>query len=721
MGAKISPDGRWISWLASWEGVLNVWLAPIDDVGAGQPVTRTSGRPIRWQHWSADGRFLMFVNDETGDENHHVFAVDPVESSVRDLTPIANISAQPSLLSADVPGEVAVKINDRDARWHDLYRIDLATGQRTLVWENTQELAHIGLDWRLQPRHARSNAPDGGAKLWRIEGTELRPWRDVPYEDLMTTWVSLFNRSNERVLMLTSTGRETAAYYWHDWATGNETLIAQHPRADCSLVVLHPTTFEVEAVAAAASRREWIHVAPGVATDFELLHDRLAGFEFSIESKTQDNRRWIVMAHKAEQPATYFLLERDKQSLTELFRARPALAPYRLAPMQTVQTRSRDGLNLVSYLTLPAGIDSARPPEPLPMVLVVHGGPWFRDSYGYRGDHQWLADRGYAVLSVNYRGSTGFDKAFIAASEKQHAAKMHDDLIDMVEWAIREGIAQRDKVAIFGGSYGGFAAFVGATFTPDVFCCSVPVVGITNLQTLMETMPPYWAGFAEYMYRSFGDPRTPEGCALLAERSPIHKVERIRKPMLIFHGANDVRCKVAEAIRLSPPCKPGGYPSPMSCTRTKGTVSRSRRTGCRTLPWPRRFLRAISAGHASRLGAISTARTTRSVPARRCFGRSAPGSCGSGCRARTDRPAREVQLGGPSLEAVLQRRREPGLGLRACGSQPSIAESDARDPYRTSRQIDPVGQTVVEAEPNGTAHGSKASPWQSLARRQSLL
>jgi dipeptidyl aminopeptidase/acylaminoacyl peptidase len=546
-GAKLSPDGQWISWLAPVDGVLNVWMAPAAEIKAGGPVTRTKGRPINWQDWSADGRFLMFLNDETGDENRHLFVVDPKTLAVRDLTPLANISVQLSLWSLDAPGDIVVKINDRDVRWHDLYRIDLATGKRTLIWENTEELLNIHLDWHLRPRHARSNAPDGGSRLWRIEGTTLRPWRDVPYEDMLTTWAGIFNRSNERLLLLTSMGRETAAYYWHDWNTGRETLIAEHPKADCSHLILHPTTYEVDAVGVTAAQREWVYVAPSIAAEFALLRKRLAGFEFSVESQTDDNRRWIVTAHKAEQPATYFLLDRDKQSLTELFRARPALAPYRLAPMQTIQARSRDGLDLVSYLTLPAHIEGDRPPEPLPMVLVVHGGPWSRDIYGYRGDHQWLADRGYAVLSVNYRGSTGFGKAFIAASEKQHAAKMHDDLLDMVTWAIREGIAQGDKVAIFGASYGGLAAFIGATFTPDVFCCCVPVVGITNLRTLLESMPPYWAGFAEFMYRSYGDPRTPEGRALLAERSPINKVDRIEKPMLIFHGANDVRCKIAES------------------------------------------------------------------------------------------------------------------------------------------------------------------------------
>jgi hypothetical protein len=247
-GAKISPDGRWISWLAPVDGVLNLWMAQANDIKAGEPVTRTKGRPINWQDWSADGRFLMFLNDETGDENRHLFVVDPMTHAMRDVTPLANISVQLSLCSLEAPGGVAVKINDRDARWHDLYRVELATGQRTLIWENTDELQDIRLDWHLRPRHARSNPPDGGSRLWRIYGTTLRPWRDVPYEDNLTTGAGVFNRSNERVLLLTSMGRETAACCWHDWVTGHETLIAEHPKADCSHLVLHPTTYDTASI-----------------------------------------------------------------------------------------------------------------------------------------------------------------------------------------------------------------------------------------------------------------------------------------------------------------------------------------------------------------------------------------------------------------------------------------------------------------------------------------
>jgi dipeptidyl aminopeptidase/acylaminoacyl peptidase len=303
-------------------------------------------------------------------------------------------------------------------------------------------------------------------------------------------------------------------------------------------------TFEPEAVAIDPGRQQWTTLTPAVASELALIQARLPGHGFHVQSQTDDDRCWIVVSYTAQQPPTYHLLDRDVQTLIELFAARPDLKAYRLAPMHAVEAKSRDGLTLVSYLTLPAEVENVRPPKPLPMVLIVHGGPWARDIFGY---HQWLADRGYAVLSVNYRGSTGFGKAFIAASEKEHARKIHDDLIDMVEWAVAQGIAQRDKIAIFGKSYGGLASFVGATFTPEVFCCAVPVVGISNLQTLLESMPPYWAGFAENMYRSFGDPRTEEGRKLLAERSPINKVENIKRPMLIFHGANDVRCKVTES------------------------------------------------------------------------------------------------------------------------------------------------------------------------------
>jgi dipeptidyl aminopeptidase/acylaminoacyl peptidase len=545
-GPKLSPDGRRLSWLAPVDGVLNIWVAPADSVAAGQPVTRTNGRPINWHDWSPDGRYIMFLNDENGDENLHLFVVDPATCELRDLTPFANIQAMPTHWSRITPDKIAISLNDRDPRWHDVYLLDLATGQRTLIWENRQEFGFVGLDWQLKPRHARSNTSDG-ARLWRIDDGNVTHWRDVAFDASWTTDVMSFDATGEQLYMLSCIAQDKSALVRVDWSTGDERVLFESARADVTEVILNARTFAPEAAAIDPGRQQWTALTPAVAPELALIQARLPGHAFHVQSQTDDDRRWMVVSYTAQQPATYHLLDRDRQTLTELFAARPELKAYRLAPMHAVEAKSRDGLTLVSYLTLPAGIESDRPPNPLPMVLIVHGGPWARDIFGYRGDHQWLADRGYAVLSVNYRGSTGFGKAFIAASEKEHARKIHDDLIDMVEWAIEQGIAQRDRVAIFGMSYGGLASFVGATFTPEVFCCAVPVVGISNLQTMLESAPPYWAGFIEYMYRSYGDPRTEEGRKLLAERSPINKVDNIRKPMLIFHGANDVRCKVAES------------------------------------------------------------------------------------------------------------------------------------------------------------------------------
>jgi acylaminoacyl-peptidase len=549
-GAKLAPDGRFVSWLAPVDNVLNVWVAPADSVSSGQPVTRTKGRPINWQDWSPDGRHIMFLNDENGDENLHLFAVDPQTSGLRDVTPLANIRAVPNRWSFLAPDKIAVSLNDRDPRWHDVYLLDLATGERSLIWENRQEFDDVGLDWQLRPRHASSNAPGGGSRLWRIDGEKVTHWRDVPYDDMITTRLMWFDAAGRHVHMRSSIDRDTSALLRVDWSSGDEQVLFRSERADVTDTIFNARTFEPEAVCIDPGRREWSALTPKVEAELAFIRDRLPGHDFTVQSQSDDDRQWIVMSYNAQQPATYHLLDRDRLILTELFTARPELKSHRLAPMQTIDGKSRDGLRLVSYLTLPAELEATRPGKPLPMVLVVHGGPWGRDGFGYRGDHQWLADRGYAVLSVNYRGSTGFGKAFVAASEKQHARKMHDDLIDMVEWAVAEGIAQRDRIAIFGVSYGGYASFVGATFTPEVFCCAVPVVGISNLQTMLESTPPYWAGFAEFMYRSYGDPRTEEGRALLAERSPIHKVADIKRPMLIFHGVNDVRCKVAESDQI---------------------------------------------------------------------------------------------------------------------------------------------------------------------------
>ena len=557
---ELSPDGRMLAWRADVDGVMNIWVAPVDALGEATPITSLPGRPIVSHDWTPDCRWILFMKDLNGDENYNIHIVDPVTREVRNLTPFPKVAARLVQPSPDMPDKVLVHLNDRDAHWHDVWKVDIATGARTLVYENTDRLGAIHCDWQGKLRFGRRSGVEKGTdELLRFVGGRLVPWRIIPFEDSLTTYLAHFNRIGTHFLMSSSVGRNTSAILRVDAETGAETVLAEHPQADVTMFQLDPETFEVTAVEVDPGRRKWIVVDPAVRATHEQIKAEFADVDYMVTSTSRDHTRWLVTVWGPEKPATYYLVDRTKGAITELFSARPDLKPYRLAGMQAISIKSRDGLDLVSYLSLPPD-EKPRPRAPLPMVLYVHGGPWARDAYGYNRDHQWLANRGYAVLSVNYRASSGFGKVFLNAGNQQHAAKIHDDLIDGVEWAIREGIARRDKVAIMGWSYGGYSSFVGATFTPDVFCCSIPVVGITDLVTLMENSPPYWADYIDQFARRYGDHTTEEGRSFLRSRSPLYEVDNIQKPMLIGHGANDVRCTLAQSDLIVAAMKAKGIP-----------------------------------------------------------------------------------------------------------------------------------------------------------------
>ena len=546
---QISPDGQWLSWLAPKDGVLNVWIAPASDVNAARIVTDDRKRGIRFYGWALDHRHILYMQDEDGTEDWHIYAVDIETRNVRDLSPIAGVQARIQETSLDYPNVLALAINDRDKSWHDIYRVDIGTGKRELLWENRQELAEVILDRQLEPRLAlKTREKEGGQTIYRIAGRDLTPMGVVEHEDDLTTYPVGFTRDGKTFYRVSSIGRDKAALLAVDWQTGDERLLAEHPKADIGRVLLHPQTFVAQAVSARYMRNDWIPLEEGIAADLKHLHAELPG-EVDIADRTHDDSRWVVVAGAAEAPATYHLYERKGRKLTKLFEAREELKPYRLAPMHGEVVRSRDGLELVSYLTLPAG-EGKRPKRPLPMVLLVHGGPWARDLYGFDPNHQWLADRGLAVLSVNFRGSTGFGKAFVNAGDLEWGRKMHDDLIDAVDWAVKQDIAERGRVAIMGGSYGGYATLAALAFTPEVFRCGVDIVGPSNLETLLATIPPYWAAFYENLTRRVGDPRTEQGRKLLQERSPLNSASAITKPLLICQGANDPRVKQAESDQI---------------------------------------------------------------------------------------------------------------------------------------------------------------------------
>jgi dipeptidyl aminopeptidase/acylaminoacyl peptidase len=549
--ARISPDGKFISYIAPVNGVLNVWVAPRADASAAKAITNDTKRGIRQHFWAYDNKHILFVQDKDGDENFHLYAVDVTTATSKDLTPYPGVKAQVAGLSWKKPGVVAVGMNDRLPEWHDLYEVSIATGKRTLVEKNDSEIAGYDVDLDLKARLAAKSLPDGN-EILRKAGGKWVSLLKYGREDSITTNTLGIEGTGTTALMQSSVGRNTAALVRVDLASGETTVLGASEQADVENVWVDPKTRAPQAYTVNYLKPEVTVIAPSVQKDFAFLSKEL-GDGFGIGSRTLDDSAWTVASDEATAPASSWLYERKTQKLTKLFDSRPSLMKAPLVPMQSLEIKTRDGMTLVSYLSLPPGSDTngdGRPENAVPLVLNVHGGPWARDVYGFDNEHQWLANRGYATLSVNYRGSTGFGKNFVNASNKEWAGKMHDDLLDAVQWAVKEKITTSDKVAIYGGSYGGYATLVGLTFTPDTFACGVDIVGPSNLQTLLSTIPPYWKAFFEEFAERVGDPRTEEGKKLLAERSPLTHVDKIKKPLLIGQGANDPRVKQAESDQI---------------------------------------------------------------------------------------------------------------------------------------------------------------------------
>jgi dipeptidyl aminopeptidase/acylaminoacyl peptidase len=553
--ARVSPDGKHVSFIAPRDGVLNVWVGPRSDPSAARPVTHDTKRGIRQHFWSYDNKHVLYLQDEGGDENWHIYAADVVTGSTRDLTPYGTaekkVRAQVAGLSWKKPGVVAVGLNDRAEEWHDLWEVNIATGKRTLIEQNTQEFGGYDLDMDLKPRLALKSDVNGN-ELFRKSGGKWVSLLKFGQEDSLTTATIGVEATGTTALMLSSVGRDKAALERIDIATGKSKVLGISEQADVENVWTDPRTRAPQAYTVNYLKPEVTVLDRSLQKDVDLLSKEL-GDGFAVTSRTLDNSVWTVATDDALAPSSSYLYDRKAGKLTRLFDTRPALLKAPLVPMQSLELKARDGLTLVSYLSLPPGSDAngdGIPDAPVPLVLNVHGGPWARDGYGFDNEHQWMANRGYAVLSVNYRGSTGFGKSFINASNKEWAGKMHDDLLDVVKWAVDSKITTADKVAIYGGSYGGYATLVGVTFTPDTFACGVDIVGPSNLQTLLSTIPPYWKTFFEEFAMRVGDPRTEEGRKLLAERSPISRVDAIRKPLLIGQGANDPRVKQAESDQI---------------------------------------------------------------------------------------------------------------------------------------------------------------------------
>lgn len=550
---QISPDGQQIAFLAPDQGVLNIWVRSLSDESA-KVITADRDRGIRLFFWAQDSRHLLYLQDRGGNENWRLYGIDLAGGAVKDYTPFEDVQVQVIQRDKHFADELLIALNQRNPQLHDVYHLRLSTGELQLIAENPGNVLGWVADARFQVRAAVAANSDGSMSLIYRE-TPQAEWEkllDWPMEDSLTSSPSHFSQDGQTLYLLESRAANTARLVALDLADRSTAVLAEDPQYDVNRLLVHPDTYAVQAVAFARAKEEWQLLDQSLAEDFAFLeHYRLG--EWALSNRDDADKTWLVRYNRDIGPVEFYAYDRATQTPTFLFVHQPALNDYPLAPMEPIVFTSRDGLKIEGYMTWPLGV----PRENLPMVLNVHGGPWWRDTWGYHPEAQWLANRGYACLQVNYRGSTGYGKDFLNAGDREWAGKMHDDLLDALEWAVSQGV-NRQKIAIYGGSYGGFAALVGATFTPDVFACAIDMVGPSSLITLIRSFPPYWAAMLDNFKKRVGDPDTEED--FLKSRSPLFKVDQIQIPMMIAQGANDPRVTVQEAEQIVAAMQEKGIP-----------------------------------------------------------------------------------------------------------------------------------------------------------------
>jgi dipeptidyl aminopeptidase/acylaminoacyl peptidase len=561
---RISPDGKTLGWLAPVNGVRNVWVAPVDDLSSAHPVTHEAIRSIRLWDFSPTSTQLHYTQDKNGDENTHVYFVDLATEETRDLTPGDGVRSTFEAASAKDPRHVVIGQNARDPRVVDLYRVDVTTGESTLLAQNEGDYSSWTIDGRLRVTGAHRANPDGSVDMLTFdEKLGTRTLLHVPFEDNGTLELLGQDASKGAQTLKDSRGRNTSVLTVYNAKTGTSQILAEDPHADVGYVPSHPRP---QAASFTYERTRWQVVDPAVQADFDYLGNFADG-DLAIDTRSSDDKRWVVSYRTSSHPRVYYLYDRSPTPgaaghATMLFPQSKELAGLVLPETHPVILRSRDGLDLVSYLTVPLSADptgSGKPSHPLPMVLWVHGGPQDRDGFGFDENAQWAANRGYVVLRVNFRGSTGFGKAFLNAGNGEYGAKMQNDLLDAVAWAVSQGIADPTKIAIMGPSYGGYATLVGLTSTPKTFACGVDVYGMPDLLARLQTMP-YSLPSGAWEVPRVGDPTTAAGRALLLEQSPLTHVAVLAKPLLIFQGANDPRVLKSESDRFVDAAKPLGLP-----------------------------------------------------------------------------------------------------------------------------------------------------------------
>ena len=541
----ISPDGKRMAYLAPVNDVLNVWVgtAGEDDY---KPVTNDTDRGIRVYFWAHDARHVLYLQDVGGDENWRLFSVDLDSGDEQDLTPFEEVQVQVVGHDKRFPHELLVAMNKEDARIHDVYHLDLKTKELKLVAKNPGNVAGWVVDANLEVRGALGSMPDGGFDLLLRDpksGDDWQKFLSWNADDSLTSGPVAFNLDGDALYLLDSRDANAARLIEIDINSQESRVIAEDADYDVSDVMVHPDTRKVQMVSFVKARIDHIIVDQSIKRDIERITELRPG-DFGVYNRTHDDNIWLVGFTEDNGPFSYYSYDRSTKEATFLFYNRPKLRKYQLASMEPFSFTSRDGLLVHGYLHFPVGRDRTR----LPTVLNVHGGPWHRDTWGYDAEAQWLANRGYLCIQVNFRGSTGYGKAFLNAGDKEWGGTMQNDLVDAIHWAVDQGFVDPDRIAIYGGSYGGYAALAGATLTPDLFKCAVDIVGPSNLITFINTIPPYWSTYLAMLRQRVGNPDTE--AEFLKSRSPLSHVDKIKIPMLIAQGANDPRVKQSESEQI---------------------------------------------------------------------------------------------------------------------------------------------------------------------------
>lgn len=558
---QISPDGKYISFLKTYKGHLNIWVKGVDEpFGSARPMSADTTRPVFRYGWTEDGEYLLYIQDKGGNENFHAYVIDPKEKlkegqdvpEARDLTPIEGIRVTFYSFPKKTPDIIYIGLNDRDERYHDVYRVRISTGLRELVWENTQELGGFIFDLDGNLRMATKETEDGGTEYFRIDGKELFSVYTVTNEE--TAYIIRFQKDGKRAYMVTNKGQENdlTKLVLFDPKTGDTEDVESDPEkeVDFGNAMFSNVTDEIVGTTYEADRLRIYWKDKKFEKAYNDLKKKLkkeiGDGDLLITSSTNDDRWHTVAVTSDINPGVAYLYDMETGDAKFLYRPRPKLPSEHLAKMKPIKYKSRDGLTIHGYLTIPKGIKAKN----LPVVVNPHGGPWARDSWGYNPEAQFFANRGYAVLQMNFRSSTGYGKAFFNAGKKKWGDEMQNDITDGVKYLIDQGIADPDKVAIYGGSYGGYATLAGLAFTPDLYACGVDYVGVCNIVTLLKSIPPYWETARKFFNEHVGDPDNPEDVERLQRQSPLFSADKIKKPLLVIQGANDPRCKKPESQQI---------------------------------------------------------------------------------------------------------------------------------------------------------------------------